>query len=113
MYAIRSYYEFTDVLEVSLHPLLVRRSELPLQLCYPVGDPIQNATIGRTAHRTFLGGTSRTKQLLECNTRVTDDRQGFRRGGPTDGIGVHTGISIGTTAGLIDVFDAQLSYNFV
>ena len=72
------------------------------------GDPVEDALVGLAARGAIGIRVPRTEQDVERDARIANHRQWLGRACPADGVGIGTGIVVVTTAGLIEVLDAEL-----
>ena len=100
--------EFADVLHVAVEPRPVFEPQFRLEARGPRGHPVQYAPVLTPARHTLLRGAARSEELVEGHARVTDDGKRLGGGGPADRVGVHAGVAVRASAGLIHVLDAEL-----
>ena len=100
--------ELAHIFEILLHALTIGRAQVALERRHLAHHPIKDAAIVAAARRSVGIAAAGAKQQVKRGPWIADHRQRLRRRRPADRVGVRAGVVVRATAGLIQIFDAQL-----
>ena len=107
-HALNATLDLADIFEILVEAMPIVGTQVHLQRRHLSRHEVEDAATRTTTLGALGARTAHAEQLLERHARVTNDRQRLGGRRPADGVGVHAGVAVRATAGLVDVLDTEL-----